>query len=567
MNAHRVRRVLPAALALVLALGAGVREANATFIIVNNDGAGEGFNDPTPAAPVGGNPGTTVGQQRLNAFARAGEIWDAILQSPIPIRVQATFDPLPCAPTSGVLGSAGPNVVDSDFAGAPFTSTWFVGAEANRMAGVDLDPGSDDIVAQFQSNVGTGSCLTTRFWYYGFDGNEGANGIDLLAVLLHEFGHGLGFLTLTDETTGDYFAGLPTIYDRFLMDNVSGKHWYQMTPAERMASAINTQHLVWDGPTVTARVPDFLGYRAHVVASGALTGDFESGQGVFSPVLTTSGITGPAVLVNDGTSPTADGCQTPFVNAGSVSGKIAILDRSSTCTMAQQALNAQNAGAIAAVIVNNVGGPDAPPLRGAAPTVSIPVASLSLADGNAVKTALGSGTVTLTLALDPARRAGTDAAGRVRMYDPNPDQPGSSVSHYDVSAFPNLLMEPAINPDVGDGVDMTHALFVDIGWFTGVTGVEAGPVAGAGLTMRPNPARAGGVLRFTLAAPADVDVAVFDVAGRTVAHLAHRAMSAGAQELRWDRTDDRGRRVGAGVYLVRMRGGRTESHARIVLVD
>ena len=55
-----------------------------------------------------------MGQQRLNVFVKAGQIWDALLQSTITIRVQASFDPLPCAPTSGVLGGAGPNVVDAD---------------------------------------------------------------------------------------------------------------------------------------------------------------------------------------------------------------------------------------------------------------------------------------------------------------------------------------------------------------------------------------------------------------------------------------------------------------------
>src|SRR5947199_3873676 len=100
---------------LALALATSSRETHATFVIVNNDGAGEGFNDPTPAAPVGGNTGTTVGQQRLNVFAKAGQIWDSILQSPITIRVQASFDPLSCSATSGVLGGAGANVLDSDF--------------------------------------------------------------------------------------------------------------------------------------------------------------------------------------------------------------------------------------------------------------------------------------------------------------------------------------------------------------------------------------------------------------------------------------------------------------------
>jgi hypothetical protein len=140
---------LLAGLALLLAPAA----SRAGFVIVNLDGAGEGFNDATPVAPVGGNTGTTVGQQRLNVFVKAGQLWDAILGSPVQIRVQASFDPLPCTATSGVLGGAGPNVVDSDFAGAPFATTWYNAAEANRLAGSDLDPADDDIGAQFNVNV------------------------------------------------------------------------------------------------------------------------------------------------------------------------------------------------------------------------------------------------------------------------------------------------------------------------------------------------------------------------------------------------------------------------------
>src|SRR5258705_227581 len=68
----------------------------ATITIVNLDGAGEGFNDPTVVAPVGGNPGTTVGQQRLNVFTQAASIWGAILPSAVVITVDARFDPLTC---------------------------------------------------------------------------------------------------------------------------------------------------------------------------------------------------------------------------------------------------------------------------------------------------------------------------------------------------------------------------------------------------------------------------------------------------------------------------------------
>ncbi len=64
--------------------------------------------------------------------------------------------------------------------------------------------------------------------------------------------------------------------------------------------------------------------------------------------------------------------------------------------------------------------------------------------------------------------AGADALGRVKMYAPNPFQGGSSVSHFDTTATPNLLMEPSINGNLTQTVvppiDLTFPLFQDIGW-------------------------------------------------------------------------------------------------------
>ena len=555
---------LLAGLALLLAPAA----SRAGFVIVNLDGAGEGFNDGTLVAPVGGNTGTTVGQQRLNVFVKAGQIWDAILGSPVQIRVQASFDPLPCSATSGVLGGAGPNVVDSDFAGAPFATTWYNAAEANRLAGVDIDPADDDIGAQFNVNVGTAGCLTTRSWYYGFDGNEGANGLDLLAVLLHEIGHGLGFMTLTDESDGTFFFGQPSIWDRYLMDNVSHKHWIDMTNAERIASAINTGHLVWDGPAVNAAAPHVLGKRARVLTSGAIVGDFTSGQGVFYQPLTTAGVTAQVVLVNDGVGTTTDGCNTPFVNAATVAGKIALMDRSATCGAPNQAANAQANGAIGVILINNVAGPE-PPLRGAAPTCTIPVTAISLTDGNAIKAALGSGTVNATLSLDATKLAGADnlSPSRVRMYDPNPDQPGSSVSHFDVSGFPNLLMEPAINPDLSQNVDMTFHNFFDIGWFPQLVSVPGTGTAGLSFVLGPNPSTDGGTLRFRIPQSQRVELSLFDLAGRRVARIADGVMDAGDHAVRWSRTDDRGHRVAAGIYRAQLKTGGQQQTLSVVLVD
>ena len=69
----QISRSLVAALVL-FASALGMRSTAfgaATITILNNDAAGVGFNDATPAAPVGGNSGTTLGQQRLIAFQAA----------------------------------------------------------------------------------------------------------------------------------------------------------------------------------------------------------------------------------------------------------------------------------------------------------------------------------------------------------------------------------------------------------------------------------------------------------------------------------------------------------------
>jgi hypothetical protein len=269
--------------------------------------------------------------------------------------------------------------------------------------------------------------------------------------------------------------------------------------------------------------------------------------------------------VDDGAGTPGDGCEMPFVNAAAIAGKVAVVDRSATCTMAQQAANAEAAGAIGVIIVNNVAGPE-PPLRGAAPVVGIPVASLSLTDGAALKGALEVGAVQVTLRLDPTALAGVDPSGRLRMFAPNPVQPGSSISHWDVSAFPNLLMEPSINPDL-TALDLTLQAFYDIGWFPQVAEATSGAPTTLAFSQSPNPTREGGTLRFRLPEARRVEVTLFDVSGRRVARLADAVMDAGEHTLSWTRRDERGHRVGAGVYKARLRSGSLERTVSIVLLD
>ena len=182
-----------------------------------------------------------------------------------------------------------------------------------------------------------------------------------------------------------------------------------------------------------------------------------------------------AVDASDAAGPaTTDGCS-PFANAGAVAGKIALIERG-TCGFAVKARNAAAAGALAAVIYNNAANAAAAPpgmANDAGPAVTIPAVSLARADGLTILGQLGTG-VFLQIGVDPTVRAGADALGRARVYAPFPVVGGSSISHYDTVASRNLLMEPAINPDLTHNVkapsDLTYELLRDFGWYPDADG-------------------------------------------------------------------------------------------------
>ena len=201
------RIVLAAALALVLSGMAGAQAAE--IVPVYFDDPDEGYNDTTPVAPVGGNPGTTLGEQRRIVAEFAADLWGAVLTSDQPIFIQANFTPL----GPNVLGSAGATFINRDFAGAPEAGTWYFTALADALSGTNLNPGFADIASNFSS---------TFTFYYGLDGQTPAGQINFLDVVMHEYGHGLGFANAENEAAGTFPQNLPDIYSTFTFDNTAG---------------------------------------------------------------------------------------------------------------------------------------------------------------------------------------------------------------------------------------------------------------------------------------------------------------------------------------------------------
>ncbi len=471
--------ILAAALVL-LASASTFAQAN----IVISPGAG--FDDTTPATPVGGNNGTTVGQQRLIVFQTAANIWGAALNSGPTITITASWASLTCSANSGTLGSAGNSgSIWRNFSGG-VPGFWYGNALANALSNTDRNGSSAEINAQFNSQVGVGSCLTGAHWYYGLDNNHGTDGIDLLSVVLHEFGHGLGFQTYTNTSTGQQAGSqaggfFPSIFDNFLFDDTTSKFWKDMTDSERVTSATNNGNLVWRGSQVSSDTPTVLSGtpRLRINSPGAIAGIYQIGTADFGPSLPAAGITTTVVQAMDPSdaagASTTDGCSA-LTNGAAISGKIALIDRG-TCTFVTKTKNAQNAGAVGVIIVDNDPNNNPPPgLGGTDSTITIPAVRVTTADGNTIKAQLGSG-VNATLFSDTSHLSGTDSAGRPLMYAPTTFTQGSSVSHWDSSLTPNQVMEPNISNNlfhrIGPPLDLTLSVMRDIGWLSNVTPAAA----------------------------------------------------------------------------------------------
>lgn len=466
----RRNRLFNAFLGLGLIFMAG--QVSATDIrIANQDaGTGQGLDDPTPATPVGGNPGTTRGEQAQIVFKFAADIWGAVLQSDVPVTVSASFAKLACTADAGTLGSAGTTNIYSFAAPAPqgaVANTWYHSALFDALADEDAGNGAADIRARFNGALGSTGCLEGSSWYFGLDGKQPPGTIDFLNVVLHEMAHGLGFSGFGNLATGQPLqgndgVGRDDIYTTFVYDDTQQMSWYAMTPSQRVTSALNDGNLVFTGANVKQQAPLALGKLTllRISAPAGAAGDYSFSQSGSPIPATPANFSGSIIAaISPPLAPSTsnlEGCN-PFTNAADVSGHIVLVDRG-TCSFDIKAANAIAAGATGVIIANNAAGTIVPAI-----SVSIPVVSITQADGNVLRANLTG--LTGGLALSNSM-AGADAAGNVQLYAPTVLAQGSSFSHYDTRLTPNAIMEYAISADLAGqlDLDLTPALFQDEGW-------------------------------------------------------------------------------------------------------
>ncbi|MDJ0926411.1 MAG: S8 family serine peptidase [Gammaproteobacteria bacterium] len=194
-----------------------------------------------------------------------------------------------------------------------------------------------------------------------------------------------------------------------------------------------------------------------VNAPSAIAADYIAREASFTPLLSNVGpITEELILVDDGIAQIGGGSIGSFrdaceeiVNGSELSGRIAFLERG-LCTFEQKLINAEAAGAIAAVVFDNQGGPIV--MNGTRDSVDIPAVMISQANGQTILDRLTSGDsveVTLDKSLVLRRTIAGNAMGDFSSRGPNLTAP--DILKPDVTA-PGVDILAAQTPDVANGV-------------------------------------------------------------------------------------------------------------------
>ncbi len=142
-------------------------------------------------------------------------------------------------------------------------------------------------------------------------------------------------------------------------------------------------------------LPDIDPAMLTVTAPMTVEGDYGMEPAGFGGNLPINPIVSEVVLVDDTIGVTSDACE-PIINGAEIAGKVAMIDRGD-CQFGTKILSAENEGAIAVIICNNVTSPAtitmAPGVDG--DQVTIPSVMVSLQDCNVLKTGLPGLTISL----------------------------------------------------------------------------------------------------------------------------------------------------------------------------
>jgi len=186
------------------------------------------------------------------AFEYAVQIWETIIESPVPIHIQANWR----SKSRNVLGSCGPDdykLVE----GALYENRYYPISAAEKMLKTEINgEGVPDMTAEFNKDIN---------WYFGLDGNTPDSLYDFVTVVLHEIGHGLGITGFFFESGGTAAYGLidlgeATAFDHLVIKNNGDQLVDPLlfeNPSNDLFSALTSNNLFANSPVAIADAGPF----------------------------------------------------------------------------------------------------------------------------------------------------------------------------------------------------------------------------------------------------------------------------------------------------------------------
>ena len=182
-------------------------------------------------------------QEAKNAFQRAVDIWAKVLMAKVPVKIEAKWVSFEDENTLGAAGATSWSLYSSQG-----TNYWVPASLRDQFRGSALRPTEPHIRMEFSKD---------HDWYYGVDGRPGDSTHDFISVVLHEIGHGLGFISsFSVDESGNLEIGweasdenaYATLYDTGVLD-------WEFNPviessdlnSDQILSALTGHRLFWSG--------------------------------------------------------------------------------------------------------------------------------------------------------------------------------------------------------------------------------------------------------------------------------------------------------------------------------
>ena len=223
------------------ALGIKVAPAGWGYIYASGKTASVQSTPRAPSANIEKKSNFIVNYNTVPTVARAAvqaaiDVWSENFSSTVPVTVNVSWGR---ASSYGILAAASAKSNFANFPNAPDKTLYYAAALANALAGNDLDLNNPELEITISSDAP---------WYYGVDGKCPPKSFDLVSVILHEMGHGLGFISGSyyDEYSGYGRVDLPTPFDAYAQ-LPDGRRLADMpSPSIETGKAL-TSPLYWSG--------------------------------------------------------------------------------------------------------------------------------------------------------------------------------------------------------------------------------------------------------------------------------------------------------------------------------